>query len=63
MRPVEVSMSDRKGREEAIVKIACVQMAPAVGEKEGNVRRSIERIDEAVGAGAGLIVLPELSNS
>lgn len=56
-------MSDRKGRDEAVVKIACVQMAPVVGEKERNVRRSVERIEEAAGAGAGLIVLPELCNS
>ena len=45
------------------MKIACVQIAPVVGEKERNVRRSVERIEEAVGAGAGLIVLPELCNT
>ncbi len=56
-------MSDRKGRDEAVVKIACVQMEPVVGEKERNVRLTLERIEEAAGQGAGLIVLPELCNS
>ncbi len=56
-------MSKRKTREEAAVKIACVQMEPIVGEKERNVRRMLKRIEEAAGHGAGLIVLPELCNS
>jgi N-carbamoylputrescine amidase len=56
-------MGAQKARDEAIVKIACVQMEPVVGEKERNVRRSLERIEEAAGKGAGLIVLPELCNS
>lgn len=56
-------MSDRKGRDEAVVGIAVVQMAPVVGEKTRNVRRSIELIEEAAGRGAGLVVLPELCNS
>ena len=56
-------MSDRKTRHESEVKIACVQMAPAVGEKERNVRRTLEAVDEASRQGAGLIVLPELCNS
>jgi predicted amidohydrolase len=56
-------MSDRRTRDEAHVKIACVQMEPVVGEKERNVRRTLERVNEAAGEGAGLIVLPELCNS
>ena len=45
------------------MKIACIQMAPVVGKKDRNVKRSIEMIDEAAGNGARLIVLPELCNS
>ncbi len=56
-------MSDRSTRDEALVKIACVQMEPVVGEKERNVRRTLDRVNEAAGEGAGLIVLPELCNS
>jgi N-carbamoylputrescine amidase len=56
-------MAERKGRHEAVVKIACVQMEPAVGEKERNIRRSVEMIEEAADNGANLVVLPELCNS
>ncbi len=56
-------MSERKTCDEAPVKIACVQMEPVVGEKERNVRRTLERIEEAAGEEAGLVVLPELCNS
>ena len=52
-----------KKRNEAIVKIACCQMEPIVGEKERNIRRSSEMIEEAAKEGANLIVLPELCNS
>jgi len=50
-------------REEALVKIACIQMEPVVGERERNVRRSLELLEEAAVAGARLVVLPELCNS
>jgi len=50
-------------REEALVKIACIQMEPVVGERERNVRRSLELLDEAAVAGARLVVLPELCPS
>lgn len=56
-------MSDTKSRNEAVVKIACVQMHPKVGEKENNIKKSILMIDEAAKNGANLIVLPELANS
>ena len=52
-----------KKRNEAIVKIACCQMEPIVGEKERNIRRSSEMIEEAAKEGASLLVLPELCNS
>ena len=41
-----------KKRNEAIVKIACCQMEPIVGEKERNIRRSSEMIEEAAKEGA-----------
>ncbi len=56
-------MSEQASHDEAAVRIACIQMEPIVGEKDRNVRRSIEMIEEAVGKGATLIVLPELCNS
>lgn len=46
-----------------IVKIACIQMEPVVGEKRRNVARSVEMIEEAASHGAQLMVLPELCNS
>lgn len=46
-----------------IVRIACIQMQPVVGEKSRNVARSIQFIGEAANRGAQLIVLPELCNS
>ncbi|MFZ5789589.1 MAG: nitrilase family protein [Pseudomonadota bacterium] len=56
-------MAERKGRREAVVKIACIQMEPVVGEKQRNLRRSVELINEATANGANLVVLPELCNS
>lgn len=56
-------MSEQATHDEAAVRIACVQMEPIVGEKDRNVRRSIEMIEEAADKGATLVVLPELCNS
>lgn len=56
-------MAQGKSRKEAVVTVACIQMEPIVGEKERNIRRSVEMIGEAAGKGADLIVLPELCNS
>jgi len=56
-------MTKEKGRLEAVVKVACVQMEPIVGNKEHNIKKSITFIEEAAGEGANLIVLPELANS
>jgi len=58
-----LEMSDRKGRSEALVRIACIQMEPRVGEKSANVAKSLELIGRAADGGAHLIVLPELANS
>lgn len=46
-----------------MVTIACIQMEPRVGDKDGNIARSVEQIDRAAAEGAGLVVLPELTNS
>jgi predicted amidohydrolase len=43
--------------------IACIQMQPVIGNKAGNVRRSVELIEAAHARGARLIVLPELCNT
>ncbi|MBE9047525.1 nitrilase family protein [Pleurocapsales cyanobacterium LEGE 10410] len=50
-------------KQQNIVKIACIQMKPTVGEKEKNLWRSIQAIAKAATQGAKLIVLPELCNS
>lgn len=43
--------------------VACVQMAPRVGDKAANVARSLELIGQAAAGGARLVVLPELTSS
>jgi N-carbamoylputrescine amidase len=48
---------------ESTLRVACLQMEPHVGEKERNVARSLQLIEQAAQAGAGLVVLPELCNS
>ncbi|MFG2464511.1 nitrilase family protein [Streptomyces canus] len=47
----------------SVVRVACIQMRPQVGEPELNVRRSSEFVSAAVAGGASLVVLPELCNS
>ncbi|SDG02328.1 nitrilase-related carbon-nitrogen hydrolase [Desulfovibrio legallii] len=44
-------------------RVAAVQMAPEIGAKEANIKKSLLKIQEAAAAGAVLIVLPELCNS
>jgi predicted amidohydrolase len=56
-------MPDPKPRREAVVRVACIQMEPIVGEKERNLRHSLSLIGKAADNGANLIVLPELCNS
>ena len=43
--------------------VACLQMRPVMGDKPGNVARSLELIAEAAALGAELLVLPELCNT
>jgi 5-aminopentanamidase len=45
------------------VRVACQQLAPVVGDLEGNRRLTREAVREAVAAGARLVVLPELCTS
>lgn len=45
------------------VRVACLQIAPVVGDLEGNRRLTREAVGEAVDAGARLVVLPELATS
>lgn len=48
---------------ESLVKIACIQMEPVVGDKAANLAKTLHLIERAAAAGADLIVLPELANS
>lgn len=43
--------------------IACAQLAPVLGDVEANLAASEQAVAEAVGAGAGIVVLPELMTS
>jgi 5-aminopentanamidase len=45
------------------VRVACAQIAPTVGDLEGNRRLAREAVREAVAAGARIVVLPELVTS
>ncbi len=56
-------MVDAKGKEEATVRVACIQMEPRVGQKAENIQHSLDLINQAADAGATLLVLPELANS
>ena len=47
---------------ESPITVACIQMEPKIGEKRANVAHSLDKITEAAGKGAQLIVLPELCN-
>jgi len=56
-------VSNAKSRQESVVRVACLQMEPIVGEKDCNVKHSLKMISEAADKGAKLLVLPELCNS
>jgi N-carbamoylputrescine amidase len=51
------------GDHEAKIRIACIQMQPAMAQVEANVAHSLGLIGRAVELGAKLVVLPELSNT
>ncbi|MEI7969472.1 MAG: nitrilase family protein [Betaproteobacteria bacterium] len=48
---------------ESLLRVACVQMNPLIGETDHNVSRSIDFIAEAAADGARLVILPELCNT
>lgn len=48
---------------ESLVKVACCQIEPRVGEKDRNIKQTLEFLDAAVNEGADVILLPELSNT
>lgn len=48
---------------ESVVRVACIQMEPKVGELGANIADSVARIDAAAAQGARLLVLPELCSS
>jgi predicted amidohydrolase len=45
------------------VRVACQQIAPVVGDLEGNRQLTSDAIAEAVASGAQIVVLPELASS
>jgi predicted amidohydrolase len=50
-------------KQESLIKVACLQMEPRIGQVQANVARSLELIAQAAKAGALLAVLPELCNT
>ena len=44
------------------VRVACHQLAPVIGDLEGNRARALAAIDAAAAAGAQVVVLPELAS-
>jgi N-carbamoylputrescine amidase len=48
---------------ESLLRVACVQMNPVIGETRRNVARTLEFVAQAAAQGAQLIVLPELCNT
>src|SRR5258706_306219 len=54
--PASVSLG---AMQRTIFKLALVQMPVEGGQKEGNLNRALERINEAAAQGAGVVVLPE----
>jgi predicted amidohydrolase len=49
--------------QEALIKVAAIQFEPKIGNKDYNLKKMCELIDQAAREGAKLIVLPELANS
>ncbi len=56
-------MSESVKVPESPVRVACIQFEPRIGEKRGNVERSLELIAAAASRGAQLVVLPELCST
>lgn len=56
-------MQERVVGKESMVRVACAQFEPRIGEKERNLQRTEELIREAAANGARLVILPELCNT
>jgi N-carbamoylputrescine amidase len=56
-------MPKRDTSGEAMVRIACLQMEPIIGDKPGNVAKSLAMITKAAEEGVQIAILPELANS
>ncbi|WP_231493463.1 nitrilase family protein [Alicyclobacillus macrosporangiidus] len=56
-------LDNRLAWHESDVTIACCQYAPRVGDRAGNLEKSLQMIRAAAQSGARLIVLPELCSS
>ena len=52
-----------ENKPESEIRVACLQMEPHVGDKAGNVARSLQLIERAADAGARLAIFPELTSS
>lgn len=50
-------------RRMSTIRVACHQLAPVVGDLDGNRARALAAIDAAAAAGAQVVVLPELASS
>jgi predicted amidohydrolase len=48
---------------ESVLRVACLQMEPRIGDVAHNLKRTLEMIGDAAAAGAKLVVLPELCNT
>jgi len=59
-------MTQQESSQDALagtVRIACVQMAPVIGDVQTNRVRSLQFIEDAAAQGARLVVLPELAST
>ncbi len=61
----EISYAETKRirRKESEVKVASIQMEPVFGNKQLNLKKTLDLINEAADQGAQIIVLPELCNT
>lgn len=56
-------IDEKAATPESMVRVACLQFEPRIGETAVNVARSLELIEAAARDGADLVVLPELCNT
>lgn len=57
------ALDTRERGREAVVKVAAAQLEPRVGDKPGNVQKSLEALRRAVDQRVDIVVLPELGNT